>query len=167
MMKLRSLLGLRSPVHTLARMLNPSNALYSIQGIFHPGYRPVHQEAAVLLNQPHLAVIKGEGGEIERDPDLECLVQSVHNGELSDEVWPPLFTKRHVKEEILDPQRLPALWRGEIEDEFAQGAVVGTAAIALKLMNKAHHIGEANEIANKMWENRPKTKYGIATALAS
>ena len=160
-------MGLRSPVHTLARMLNPFDAPYVMQGIFHPGYRPVHQEAAVLLNQPHLAVIKGEGGEIERDPDLECLVQSVHNGELNDEVWPPLFTKRHVKEEVLDPQRLSALWRGEIEDEYAQGAVVGTAAVALKLMEKTSSIDEAQEIARAMWENRPKTKYGIATALAS
>ncbi|NJO16663.1 MAG: glycosyl transferase family protein [Thioploca sp.] len=165
--ELRPLMGLRSPVHTLARMLNPFDAPYVMQGIFHPGYRPVHQEAAVLLNQPHLAVIKGEGGEIERDPDLECLVQSVHNGELNDEVWPPLFTKRHVKEEVLDPQRLSALWRGEIEEEYAQGAVVGTAAVALKLMEKASSIDEAQEIARAMWENRPKTKYGIATALAS
>jgi anthranilate phosphoribosyltransferase len=165
--ELRPLMGLRSPVHTLARMLNPFDAPYVMQGIFHPSYRPVHQEAAVLLNQPHLAAIKGEGGEIERDPDLECLVQSVHNGELNDEVWPPLFAKRHVKEEILDPQRLPALWRGEIEDEYAQGAIIGTAAVALKLMEKASSIDEAQEIARTMWENRPKAQYGLATALAS
>ncbi|MEN8219010.1 MAG: glycosyl transferase family protein [Pseudomonadota bacterium] len=155
--ELRSLMGLRSPVHTLARMLNPFDAPYVIQGIFHPGYRPVHQEAALLLNQPHLAVIKGEGGEIERNPDMDCLVQSVHHGELSDEMWPSLFKKRHVKEEKLEPQRLSALWRGEIEDEFGEGAVVGTAAIALKLMGKAASIDEAQGMARQMWVNRRKT----------
>jgi len=149
--ELRPLMGLRSPVHTLARMLNPFDAPYVLQGIFHPGYRPVHQEAALLLNQPHLAVIKGEGGEIERNPDMDCLVQSVHNGELFDEIWPPLFNKRHVKEEKLDPQRLSALWRGEIEDEFGEGAVVGTTAIALKLMGKAASIDEAQGMARQMW----------------
>ncbi len=154
--ELRPLMGLRSPVHTLARMLNPFDAPYVIQGIFHPGYRPVHQEAALLLNQPHLAVIKGEGGEIERNPDLECLVQSVHNGALSDEVWPPLFEKRHVKDSSLDPSRLLALWRGEIKDEFAEAAVVGTAAIALKLMGKAVSIDEAQHQAGQMWEERSK-----------
>ena len=51
--ELRPLMGLRSPVHTLVRLLNPFDAPYSIQGIFHPGYRPVHQEAALLLKQPH------------------------------------------------------------------------------------------------------------------
>jgi anthranilate phosphoribosyltransferase len=155
--ELRPLMGLRSPVHTLARMLNPFDAPYVIQGIFHPGYRPVHQEAALLLNQPHLAVIKGEGGEIERNPDMDCLVQSVHHGELSDEMWPPLFKKRHVKEDKLEPQRLSALWRGEIEDEFGEGAVVGTAAIALKLMGKATSIDEAQGMARQMWINRHKT----------
>ncbi len=163
--ELRPLMGLRSPVHTLARMLNPFDAPYVMQGIFHPGYRPVHQEAALLLNQPHLAVIKGEGGEIERNPDMECLVQSVHNGELSDETWPPLFKKRHVKEEVLEPQRLPAVWRGDIEEKFAESAVVGTAAIALKLMGKAVSIEEAQEMARQMWASRPKEKYGAVTAL--
>jgi len=155
--ELRPLMGLRSPVHTLARMLNPFDASYVMQGIFHPDYRPVHQEAALLLNQPHLAVIKGEGGEIERNPDLECLVQSVHNGVLSDEVWPPLFEKRHVKDSALDPSRLLALWRGDIKDEFAEAAVVGTVAIALKLMGKAVSIDEAQHKAGQMWEDREKS----------
>lgn len=152
--ELRPLMGLRSPVHTLARMLNPFDAPYVMQGIFHPGYRPVHQEAALLLNQPHLAVIKGEGGEIERNPDMECLVQSVHEGELSDEMWPPLFKQRHVKEEVLEPQRLSALWRGEMEDEYAEGTVIGTTAIALKLIGKATSIEQAQKIAKEMWINR-------------
>ncbi len=156
--EMRSLMGLRSPVHTLARMINPLNASYVIQGIFHPGYSPVHQEAALLLNMPHLAVMKGEGGEIERNPDMECLVQSVHNAELSDEIWPPLFKKRHVKEPILEPKRLVSLWRGEIEDEYAEAAIVGTTAIALRLMEKANSVDEAHQLAQQMWDNRVKEK---------
>jgi len=156
--EMRSLMGLRSPVHTLARMINPLNAAYVIQGIFHPGYSPVHQEAALLLNMPHLAVMKGEGGEIERNPDMECLVQSVHNGELSDEMWPPLFKKRHVKEPTLEPERLVSLWRGEIEDEYAKAAIVGTAAIALRLMEKAAGVDDAHQLAQQMWNDRTKDK---------
>ncbi len=88
MINLRPVMGLRSPVHTLVRLLNPFDATASIQGIFHPSYRQVHQKAALLLDQKHMAVLKGEGGETERNPDVECLVQSVHDGELSDEIWP-------------------------------------------------------------------------------
>lgn len=86
-------------------------------------------------------------------------MQSLHNGVLSDEVWPPLFEKRHIKDSILDPLRLPALWRGEIKDEFAEATVVGTAAIALKLMGNAESIDEAQQMARKMWEERSKEKY--------
>ena len=157
--ELRPLLGLRSPVHTLVRLLNPYNAKYSIQGIFHPGYRPVHQQAAALLQQPHAAVLKGEGGETERNPDMDCLVQSVHDGELFDENWPALFARRHVKSEELDPGQLPLIWQGSIEDEFAESAIIGTAAIALKLLGKANDQQQAHQLATDYWLSRDKQKY--------
>jgi len=157
--ELRPLLGLRSPVHTLVRLLNPFNADYSIQGIFHPGYRPVHQQAAALLQQSHAAVLKGEGGETERNPDMDCLVQSVHNGELLDENWPALFARRHVKEEVLDPQQLSFIWQGQVEDEFAENSIIGTSAVALKLLGKADSQQQAHELASAYWQGRDKQKY--------
>ena len=157
--ELRPIMGLRSPVHTLVRMINPFNAEYSIQGIFHPGYRPVHQQAAALLNQPHMAVLKGEGGETERNPDMECLVQSVHNGELSDENWPALFARRHIKNEELDPRQLALIWQGKSEDEFAESSIIGTAAIALKLLGKADGQQQAQQLATDYWLGRDKLKY--------
>jgi anthranilate phosphoribosyltransferase len=160
--ELRPFLGLRSPVHTIARMINPFNAPYLMQGIFHPGYQPTHQQAAMMLNQSHMAVIKGDGGEIERNPDMECLVQSVHNGEMSDETWPPMFEKRHVKDAEMDIRRLSQLWRGEIEDEYASAAVTGTLAITLKMMGKADSQKEAEALATDMWNRRTKDKYGVA-----
>jgi anthranilate phosphoribosyltransferase len=159
MMALRPLMGLRSPVHTLVRLLNPLSAPYMLQGIFHPSYRAIHQETAVLLKQPHLAVLKGEGGEIERNPDLECLVQSVHLGEKQDELWSPLFEQRHVKAESLDIAQMPALWRGELQDEFAEASVVGTVAVALKLMGKADSIEAAEQAAKAMWAARNQQRF--------
>ncbi|MFA5984143.1 MAG: glycosyl transferase family protein [Methylococcaceae bacterium] len=157
--ELRPLLGLRSPVHTLVRMLNPFNAQYSIQGIFHPGYRPVHQQAAALIQQAHMAVLKGEGGETERNPDMECLVQSVHHGELSDENWPALFSRRHIKPEALAPEFLTQIWQGLFEDEFAQASIIGTAAIALKLLGKTDNQEQAHELAKHYWQTRNREKF--------
>jgi len=159
MIHLRKLMGLRSPVHTLVRLINPFNADYSIQGIFHPSYRPVHQEAALLLKQKHMAVLKGEGGETERNPDMECLVQSVHEGELIDENWPALFPRRHIKPDTLEPEQLLQLWRGELEDEFAIASVIGTTAVALKLLAKADTQAEAHELATSYWSNRNSNAY--------
>jgi anthranilate phosphoribosyltransferase len=156
---LRPILGLRSPVHTLVRLLNPFDADYSIQGIFHPGYRPVHQLAAQLLQQPHAAVLKGEGGETERNPDMNCLVQGVHHGELFDEEWPALFAKRHVKPEALEPGQLAQVWRGESRDEFAVAAVTGTAAVALKLLGKADTQEDAQGLAAEYWHHRSMDRF--------
>lgn len=151
--ELRPLLGLRSPVHTLVRLLNPFNAQYSIQGIFHPGYRPVHQQASALLQQDS-AVLKGEGGETERNPDIDCLVQSVYHGELSDDNWPALFTHRHVKAEQLEPEQLALLWQGKIQDNFAEATIIGTAAVALKLIGKADSQAQAHQLATEYWLKR-------------
>ena len=157
--ELRPILGLRSPVHTLVRLLNPFNAQYSIQGIFHPSYRAVHQEAAALLQQPHMAVLKGEGGETERNPDMDCLVQCVHNGQLSDETWPALFTQRHVKAESLEPEQLAMLWQGKMQDEFAEATVIGTAAVALKLLGKAESLESSHQLATEFWHKRNKQRF--------
>jgi anthranilate phosphoribosyltransferase len=154
MINLRPLMGLRSPVHTLVRLLNPLNASHSIQGIFHPSYRQVHQKAALLLNQTSMAVIKGEGGETERNPDMDCLVQSVKDKQLVDELWPALFSRRHVKSENLDPQQLADLWQGKIKDEFAEATIIGTTAIALKLINKVETQEQAQQLASSLWMER-------------
>lgn len=156
---LRSIMGLRSPVHTLVRLLNPLNAPYSIQGIFHPSYRAVHQHAAAQLGQAHMAVLKGEGGETERNPDNDCIVQSVHEGELSDEIWPAMFSRRHMKAETLDPQQLVDLWQGTLQDEYAEATVIGTCAIALHLLGKATSQDEALACASTYWHNRNRTRF--------
>lgn len=156
--ELRSVLGLRSPVHTLARMINPFHAPTAIMGIFHPGYRDIHQDAARLMGQPRMGVFKGEGGEVERNPDIPCKVQTVVQGEEREEEWPAMFKgPRHLKDETMDVARLGKLWRGEIEDEYGQAAVVGTAAIALKVMGEADTIETAEAMAASLWAKRPAT----------
>jgi anthranilate phosphoribosyltransferase len=46
MLELRPILGLRSPVHTFARMLNPFGAPCMLQGDFHPNYMAIHAAPA-------------------------------------------------------------------------------------------------------------------------
>lgn len=167
MIQLRALLGLRSPLHTVARLLNPWHAPYLMQGIFHPGYAAVHQQAALLLGQPHAAVFKGEGGEIERNPDVACTVLTVDDGTLGEQTWPALFASRHLKDERMDLARLPALWRGDIDDEYGTAAVIGTAAIALKLLGKAAGPDDALALARTWWQQRTRERHAGAYRHAS
>ena len=156
---LRRHFGLRSPINTLLRMLNPTRAPYLFQSTFHPGYRQIHQKAGQLLNQPHLAVLKGEGGEIEWDPDKECQVYSLHNSNISDDTWPALVGRRLLKDTSMDVSRMSLLWQGEINDDYGEAAVIGTAAIALKLLERAETVPDALSLAQEMWRERDKNKY--------
>lgn len=153
-MDMRALFGLRTPVHTVARMLNPFNAAHVMQGIFHPGYQTIHQQAALCLQVPHAAIIKGDGGEIERNPDAACQLYSVNNGVSEIEEWPAVFERRHVKPESLEPDDLLKLWRDEIDNEYAVGAVTGTLAIALRLLGRANSPAAAQQLADQMWSTR-------------
>lgn len=158
-MELRSLLGLRSPINTLLRILNPLGAPCLMQGTFHPGYRPIHQQAAIHLKQPHLAVFKGEGGECERNPDSDCEVFSVDHGEASEQNWPAMFSTRHLKETSMNIEKLLRVWRGELDDEYGVAAVTGTAAIALKMLGKAPTTEAASALAQQLWLQRNREKY--------
>ena len=68
LLQLRRLFGLRSPVNTVARLLNPADAAAGVDGVFHPPYLAVHLGVAERLARPRLFVLKGGGGEAERVP---------------------------------------------------------------------------------------------------
>ncbi len=157
-MDLKWILGLRSPVNTFTRLINPCHAECSMQGIHHPAYKDTHQEASLLLKQPRMAVIKGDGGETEWNPDMKNLVRSLHHGEMSEEEWLPLFPKRHVKDKTLEVSKLAKVWNGQVDDEYGVGAVIATAAITLKTMGRADTQEQAVEMARNWWEARDKTR---------
>ncbi len=163
MLELRPILGLRSPVHTFARMLNPFGATCMLQGVFHPGYMAIHRGAGVLLGQPRLAVFRGEGGEIERRPGKPADVLMTIKGRLEDERWPPMIVEpRQVPDESMDLTRLGALWRGEVDDEYGEAAVVGTLAIALRTLGEAGDAAGAEKRARALWSGRDRNRLAAA-----
>lgn len=151
MIDLRNTLGLRSPIHSLARILNPLRARVGLQSIFHPGYQAVHREASQLLGD-HAIVVKGEGGEIEVNPDSICHLYGTENGENWDEEWPALSAQRHVKPESLEPQHLLAFWRGELGDSYGEMAVLSSMALALRGLGLDREAGFAE--ARRRWNAR-------------
>ncbi len=154
MMALRPILGLRTPVHTLARQLNPLRAPATLQSIFHPGYQQIHQQAELLLAEAEMAVIKGDGGEVEVNPDAACRVYKVEKGVAGEEQWPACFARRHVKPAELNIDELISVWRGHSEDEYALAAIHMTMAIALKLLGQADTQQDALALAKSCWQQR-------------
>ena len=154
MIGLRNVLGLRSPIHSLARLLNPLGARCGLQSIFHPGYQEIHRDAAQLLGDTAI-VIKGDGGEIEVNPDNPGTLYLTALGQASDEHWPALSAQRHVKPERLEPAHLLAVWRGEATDAYGELATQATLALALRGLG--HEREEALALARRYWAERDQS----------
>jgi len=109
LIRLRDVLGLRSCMNTVARMMNPAGAPVSLQGVFHPGYRVLQQDAAVTLGDQSIAVIKGGGGEFERHPAKPATLFTVTGGvPEQSEIAPQLQLHRrlHEAEQAIDIKSL-------------------------------------------------------------
>lgn len=151
---LRSHFGLRSAVHTLCRLINPSQSPFLFSSIFHPAYAATHQQAAVLLSQPTMAVFKGESGEIERKADATCLVKSVRDNSIYEYKWPRLQQDKQAAVETLDIQTLKNCWNNTAADSYGEQAVIGTLAIVLAHLEQLTPEQAMNQAIN-MWQQRP------------
>ena len=153
--ELKSLIGVRSPVNTFARHANPFGAAHQLLTVVHPNYRAIHREMARLLGQRRMAVFKGEGGEAELRPTKPVEVQFLNAEAAFDEAWPAVLPDETVeKVETMDPGRLRAVWRGQVDDVYGRAAIVGTAAIVLRLMNRAATPAQALAMAEDLWRSR-------------
>ena len=62
----------------------------------------------------------------------------------------------------LDPRRIAAVWRDSIDDPLACAAIVGTAAIALRLIGRANSAGHADSLAAQWWRGRRRDALAAA-----
>lgn len=155
--ELRPLLGLRSPVHTLSRLLNPLAANATLQSVFHPSYIETHHQAALLLGEKNAAVFKGEGGEIEYRPHADVAISAISNN-TSEQYTIKRTTEAPIETEV-NSAMLTALWEEKISNTHAVSAVIGTAAIALKTMGVEQDIETARQLATELWHKRASTLF--------
>lgn len=149
LLNLRGVLGLRSCVNTVCRMLNPGRAAASVQGVFHPSYRLLQADAAALLGWRNLTVIKGGGGEFERHPGMEIAGFGLRAGAPWQDVFPALTDDhRRLSELALPPDALAVLWEADASPLFARQIVLGTAALALDTL------GVASPDPETLWRRR-------------
>lgn len=151
---LRADLGLRSCINTVLRMWNPSDAPATVQGVFHPSYRSLQAEAAALLGQQTLSIIKGGGGEFECHPAKDVTVFGLRDGaHIQHTVAADLDQTRrlHEVDAYVDPA---ALWAGQLRDDFAVATVTATAALALWTVKAAPDVAKCKKMAAALWADR-------------
>ncbi|MCB1703360.1 MAG: glycosyl transferase family protein [Halioglobus sp.] len=154
LIELKPLLGLRSPVNTLSRLVNPLRAPASLQSVFHPAYARLHQQADQILGQPQAMVFKGESGEIEVKPQADTRVAMLNEQHRDDWVLPRSLSQRIDSVPAPATEPLRALWRGQATDTYALNAVLATTALALMTLAPDTTLETAQQRAWQLWENR-------------
>jgi anthranilate phosphoribosyltransferase len=145
LLNLRRLLGLRSPLNTVARLLNPADAPAGVDGVFHPPYIDLHLATATALGRERLLVLKGGGGEAERNPAKVTEAHLATNAGRTMHSLPALAVDTPP-----DPEpAIDAIWRGTARDRHVEARIVGTIALGLLALGRG---GDAE--AQTLWENR-------------
>ena len=145
LLNLREVLGLRSCINTVCRMLNPGASKASVQGVFHPSYRLLQADAAALLGWQSLTVIKGGGGEFERHPAKAIAAFGLREGE----IWDSAFHALRPETRRLTTQggtvHLPQTALSH-PDPFETDVIVGTAALALDTLGASDAAAQAHAL---------------------
>lgn len=150
LLRLRAVFGLRSCINTVCRVLNPAQAPAAVQGVFHPPYLALQQAAGAVLGQPSLCILKGGGGEFERNPSKPVTLFRLMDGTPQETLLHPILPDAQRLSDLpYPPQALADLWSGALQDRFAESIVIGTAQAAFMAL------GQSTD-ATKLWANRPQ-----------
>jgi anthranilate phosphoribosyltransferase len=151
---LRRLFGLRSPVNTAVRLLDPARAAAGVDGVFHPAYIEVHLGVAERLGRPRLLVLKGGGGEAERVPAKPGTAQLWTREAGRAEIALPGHDALPPANEACDLPLLLALWRGGAQNARALATVRATLALALIALGQVRDAASAEACAAEVWAGR-------------
>lgn len=158
LLRLRSLLGLRSPLNTAARLLNPFDARAGVDGVFHPAYIALHLATAERLGRERLVVVKGGGGEAERSAVKAVAAHWYDRAGGSGELG-------------LVPAGVPA-GAGACEAALAEvwlgapgaGAAMALATVGLALLALGAGAGGLDALAARVWNGRLGAAGGVRPA---
>jgi anthranilate phosphoribosyltransferase len=151
---LRRLFGLRSPINTLVRLMDPFDAAAGIDGVFHPPYIDSHIAAARTLERPRLLVLKGGGGEAERNPAKPLAARLHRQGVEPVEILLPALIERPDGEaKPIGLDGFVGVWRGDLGPVGATQTIVGTMALALVASGRAQP-ADADTRAQEIWQAR-------------
>ena len=115
-----------------------------------PAYLAVHLGVAERLNRPRYLVLKGGGGEAERNPAKPATAHAHFESGTATIALPALDTTAPGPQ---DAAHLAAVWRGEARDPRAEATVAATVALGLIALGQAD-AATADAMAADLWATR-------------
>lgn len=155
LLDMRRLFGLRSPVNTVARLLNPADAPSGVDGVFHPPYIDVHLGVAERMQRRRLLVLKGGGGEAERVPlkSTTATLWDIEHGR-RELTLPAVEGLRPHPAADDTPALFASVWTGDTAPETPLATIQATIAMALLAMRRADDPSDAMRLAGSIWAQR-------------
>ncbi len=150
LLQIRSVLGVRSIVNTAVKLINPIGANLTFLGIYHPAYIKLNVGAAILLEKPSLGVIKGGGGEAERNILKPIKLFQIIKDQQKTTRWPAL--SKDKPDYPVTVSYLKDIWQGKTQNDYATNMIVGTAAQALYLTGRTETPEQAERLATVYWQ---------------
>ncbi|EGR2795478.1 glycosyl transferase family protein [Vibrio navarrensis] len=137
--------GLRSPINTVVRALNPGGAKVGLRGSFHPGFQQLHAEVEQEIGQTSHGVIsfKGQSGESEFNPKVSQTVWLSSPEGVSSHYW-----TEQMLSDIPTVARCPFDTPPEEKNLMANTVVATLAAVLFTELNDRE---VALENAHRMW----------------
>jgi len=153
LLELRRLFGLRSPVNTAARLLDPARAGAGVDGVFHPPYIDVHLAVAERLGRGRLLVVKGAGGEAERTPAKPGAAH-LWDGATRREIALPAYDLPLPDPALDTRDGFAAIWHGDSDAARPLATIRATIALALLALGRADDARQAEADAARVWRAR-------------
>ncbi len=137
--------GLRTPINTVVRALNPGGAEIGVRGSFHPGFQQLHADVEQEIGLTSHAVIsyKGVSGESEYNPKVSQTVWLSHKEGVDSHYWPELYDS-----ELALPTFCPFATASEDQVLMANTVVSSIAAV---LFARNQNRQESIELATSWW----------------
>ncbi|MBW4090560.1 MAG: glycosyl transferase family protein [Proteobacteria bacterium] len=155
LLALRRLFGLRSPVNTVARLLDPGRAPAGVDGVYRPTCLDVHLGVAERLGRPRLLLLKGGGGEAELVPVKPAAAHLWSAGAGRSVVEMPAVPGLGAAP-VPEPDMalFAAIWRGDVVPARPVETVRATIALGLLALGAAATPAAAEGEAARVWAGR-------------
>lgn len=162
LLSMRHTLGLRSCMHTLAKMLNPASAKASLHGVFHRELDNTHINVAQILNETRVACIRGDSGEVEATPEKSFTMHAIdRDGKQVSRDFSVQLDSWSLQTRNRGVEALKRVWKGDLKCEYGEKASITTLAVMLATIESLES-EDALKQAQIIWHHRDKNWPNLA-----